>query len=40
MEFFMYLAQVFVGDMGINLGGADVGVAEHCLHRTQIRAVA
>ena len=31
--------QPLLDDMGIDLGGRDVGVAEELLHRTQIRAV-
>ena len=40
MEFFVDVAQVFVGDMGVNLGGAYVGVAKKGLDRTQIGAIA
>ena len=40
MEFFVYIAQVFVGDVGVDLGGADVGVAEESLDGTQVSAVA
>src|SRR5260370_42120068 len=34
----MDLAQVDLGEMGVNLGGRDVTVAEHLLHRAQIGA--
>ena len=36
----MQAAQAFSGHMGVDLGGADVGMAEHRLHRTQIRTMA
>ena len=39
MKFFVYVAEVFVGDMGINLGSAYVGVAEQSLDGAQIGAV-
>ena len=29
MELFVDFAEVVVGDVGVDLGGADVGVAEH-----------
>lgn len=32
MECFVDLSEVFVGDVGVDLGGRDVGVAEECLH--------
>ena len=31
--------QPFVGDMGVDLGGADIGMAEQALNDAQIRAV-
>jgi hypothetical protein len=31
--------QSLLDDMGVDLGGRDVGVAEELLHRAQIRAV-
>ena len=39
MKFFMNISQVFIGHMGVNLGGANVGVAKHCLDGTDIGAV-
>ena len=35
----MDFAEVVVGDVGVNLGGADVGVAEHGLDGTEVGAV-
>lgn len=35
----MNLAKVRVGDVGVNLGGGDVGVAEHGLDRAEVGAV-
>ena len=35
----MNIAELFVGDMGINLGGGDVGVAEKGLNGTDVGAV-
>ncbi len=32
MKLFMYISQVFVRHMSINLGGADVSMAEHGLY--------
>src|SRR5713101_5340682 len=34
----MDLAQMAFGQMGVNLGGRDIAVAEHLLHRAQIGA--
>jgi hypothetical protein len=39
MEFFVNVAEVFVGDVGIDLGGADVGVTEEDLDRAQVRSI-
>jgi hypothetical protein len=39
MKFFVDVAEVAVGDMGVDLGGADIGVAKEGLDRTQISAV-
>ena len=39
MEIFMHIAELFVGDVGVNLGGGDAGVAKHGLHRTDVGAV-
>ena len=33
------LAQAFVGDMGVDLGGSDGGVAEHFLHAADVGAI-
>src|SRR5208337_5421631 len=38
MECAMDLAQVAFREMGVNLRGRDVGMAEHLLHRAQIGA--
>lgn len=39
MKFFVNLAQVSIGDMSIDLGGGDVGVAEKALDSTQISTI-
>ena len=39
MEFFMDVAQALVGDVGVNLGGGNAGVAEQGLDRTDVSAV-
>ena len=39
MEFTMNIAQVLVGDVGVNLCGADVAVAQHALDAAQVGAV-
>lgn len=39
MVFFVYLAEVGVGDVGIDLSGGDVGVAEHGLDGAEVGAV-
>jgi len=39
VEFFVDVAQVLVGDMGINLGSADIGVSQESLDATQVSAV-
>lgn len=39
MKFFVNLAQVSIGDMSIDLGSGDVGVAEEALDGTQIGAI-
>ena len=35
----MNFAEVGVGDVGVDLGGGDVGVAEHGLDATEVGAV-
>lgn len=35
----MNLAEMGVGDVGVDLGRADVGVAEHGLNRAKVSAV-
>ena len=37
MESFMNLAETGPTDVGIDLGGRDVGVTQHQLHGTQVR---
>ena len=39
MELFVNLAEVGVGDVGVNLGGGDVGVAEKSLDGAEVCAV-
>lgn len=39
VEFFVDLFEVGVGDVGVNLGSADVGMAEHGLDRAEVGAV-
>ncbi len=39
MVFLVHLLQPFPGDMGIDLGRRDVGVAQHGLDRPQVRTV-
>ena len=39
MEVFVDFSQVFVGEMSVDLRGADVGVAEHHLDRADVGAV-
>lgn len=38
MKLFMHLAQLFVGEMGVNLRGRDGSVAKHVLHGAEVRA--
>lgn len=40
MKRLMCVAKLFVGDMGINLGGRDVGMTEHCLDGANVGAIA
>ena len=35
----MNLAEMGVGDVGVNLGGTNIGVAEHGLNRAKVSAV-
>ena len=35
----MGFAEVLVGDVGVDLGGADVGVAEHALDGAEVGTV-
>ena len=35
----MNIFEVRVGDMGIDLGGGDIGVTKHGLHRAQISPI-
>ena len=39
MVFRMQRFQAFAGDVGVDLGGGDVGVAEQKLHHAQVSAV-
>ena len=39
VKFLMDVMQVFVGHMGINLGGSNICVPEKCLHRTKVSPV-
>ena len=39
MKLFVHLAELFVGDVGVDLGRGDVGVSEHHLDTTNIGAV-
>lgn len=39
VEFLVYLAETFVGDVGIDLGRGDGGMSEHGLYRADIGAV-
>lgn len=39
MKCAMDLAEVFVGDVRIDLRRCDVGVTEECLHRTQVGTI-
>ncbi len=39
MEFFVDFAKVGVGDVSVDLGGGDVGVAEHGLDAAEVGAV-
>ena len=39
MKIFVDIAELFVGNVGINLGGGDVGMAEKGLDGTDIGAV-
>ena len=39
MKFFVDVVEVAVGDVGVDLGGADVGVTEECLDRAQVGAI-
>ena len=38
MKSFMHFAQLLIGDVRIDLGRGDGGMAQHRLHRTDIRA--
>ena len=40
MELFVDVAQVLVGDVGVNLSRVDIRMAEHGLHRADVGAVA
>ena len=39
MELLVYLFEVGVSDVSVNLGGGDVGVAEHGLNGAQVSAI-
>lgn len=39
VEVFVDFAQVFVGEVSIDLRGADIGVAQEHLHRAEVSAV-
>lgn len=39
MEFFVDFSEMRVGDVSVDLGGADVGMAEHSLDATKVGAV-
>src|SRR3989344_500854 len=40
MKLFMHVVKLFVGDVGIDLGGGNAGVAQHDLDGADVRAVA
>lgn len=39
MEFFVDFFEMRVGDVSVDLGGADIGVTKHCLDRANIGAI-
>ena len=39
MKFVHHLLQAFVGNVGVDLRGGNVGVPQQCLHHAQIGAV-
>ena len=39
MEFVVDFFEMRVGDMGVNLGGRNIGVAKHGLNRAQVGAI-
>ena len=39
MKFFMDFTEMWIGNVSVNLGGRDVGVAEHSLNRAKISAI-
>ena len=39
MKIFMHIAELFIRNMGVNLGSGDVGVAEEGLDGTEVGAV-
>ncbi len=39
MKFFVHLAEVLIGDVSVNLGGRDIGMAEQALDGAEIGAV-
>ena len=39
VKFLVDFFEVLVGNVGVNLGGGDVGVAEHGLHGADVGAV-
>src|SRR5580765_398307 len=39
VELLMHRPQMWVGDMGVYLGGSDIAMAQHGLHATQVGTV-
>ena len=39
MELLVNVTEMLIGDVGVYLRGSDVGVAEECLHGTEVGAV-
>ncbi len=39
VEGFVYLSEMFVGDVCVHLRRCDIGVTEECLHAAQVGAV-
>lgn len=39
MKLLVHFTELFVGDVGVDLGGGDIGVAEHHLHTADVGAI-